>query len=91
MSEKYKHLEGTVSVNGDKTPITRKPIDQIDSSKWGEMTFEQLINQFGMLQSRINVAKSMGRADLTKQMENGLKLLHQMIQEKEPSEQARLI
>ena len=91
MSTKYKHLEGAVSVNGDRTPITRRPIDQIDASQWEEMTFEQLVQQHGALLERIQRAQTMSRGDLAKQMQAGLKYLQQLIQEKEPKESARLV
>lgn len=84
MSEKYKHLEGSVSVNGDITPITRQPIDTIDASTWEDMPFEALEKQYNMLMKRINMVKSMGRSDLTKQMERGLAYLNQLIETKRP-------
>ncbi len=84
MSEKYKHLEGSVPVNGDLTPITRQPIDQINAREWEDMSFEALEQQYTMLAKRINLAKSMGRTDLTKQMDAGMKYLLQLIDEKRP-------
>lgn len=84
MSEKYKHLEGSVPVNGDITPITRQPIDKINALEWEDMPFEALEVQYNMLVKRINLVKSMGRTDLSGQMERGLKYLLQLIEQKRP-------
>ncbi len=84
MSEKYKHLEGAVPVNGDITPITRQPIDQINAASWEDMPFEALEQQYNMLVKRINLVKTMGRTDLSAQMERGLKYLTQLIETKRP-------
>lgn len=88
MSEKYKHLEGSVPVNGDITPITRKPISKINSNNWEEMSFEALSDQYVDLQNRIEIVKRMGRPDLEKQMNRGLNYLLQLINEKRPKEDA---
>ena len=84
MSEKYKHLEGSVPVNGDLTPITRQPIDKINAAEWEDMPFEALEVQYNMLVKRINLVRSMGRTDLSGQMERGLKFLLQLIEQKRP-------
>lgn len=86
MSKKYEHLEGAVPVNGDITPISRKPIDQIDSRDWEDMPFEALSEQYTMLQNRIYVVESMGRPDMLKQMKQGLAYLMQLIDTKRPKE-----
>ena len=84
MSDKKKHPEGAVSVNDKITPITRKPIDQIDASQWEDMSFEALSEEYTKLMNRINLTKSMGRTDLAKQMNNGLNYLLQLMETKKP-------
>lgn len=86
MSSKYRELEGAVSVNGDITPITRQPIDQIDSSDWGEMSYAALSEQYEMLNKRMNVAKTMARPDLVKQMQRGMAHLLQVMETKRPKD-----
>ena len=86
MSEKYKHLEGSVPVNGDITPITRKPVPKINALEWEDMTFEQLSDEYTKLATRIETVRSMGRADIVTQMERGMKYLLQIIETKRPKE-----
>ena len=86
MSEKYKHLEGAVPVNGDITPITRKPVDQINALEWEHMSFEQLSDEYTKLATRIETVRGMGRADLVTQMDRGMKYLLQLIESKRPKE-----
>lgn len=86
MSEKYKHLEGAVNVNGDLTPITRRPVDQICSVDWEEMSFEALSHEYTKLTNRIELANRMGRSDMVGQMNRGLKYLLQLIDSKRPTE-----
>lgn len=91
MSEKeeiarYKEMEGSVPVDGDITPVTRKPIDRLDAGAWEDMSFEALVDQQVALQKRIDTAKSIGRFDLAKQMESGLSYLMQIIETKRSSE-----
>ena len=88
MSEKYKHLEGSVPVDGDITPITKKPVSQINARTWEDMTFEALSDQYIDLQNRIELANQMGRQDMVKQMQRGLGYLLQLINEKRPKEDA---
>lgn len=83
---KYKELEGSVPVNGDITPVSRKPIDKIDATLWEEMSFESLVDQQISLQKRIDMARTMGRPDMAKQMERGLSYLMQLIETKRERE-----
>lgn len=86
MSEKYKHLEGAVNVNGDLTPITRRPIDKINATDWEDMSFEALSHEYTKLTNRIELANRMGRADMVNQMNKGLRYLLQIIDKKRPTE-----
>ena len=55
---KYKDIEGAVPVDGNMTPISRKPVDQISGTEWQDMSLSSLLEQKGMLLSRMNVASS---------------------------------
>lgn len=88
MSEKYKHLEGAVNVNGDLTPITRRPVESINAADWEDMSFEALSHEYTKLTNRIELANRMGRSDLVMQMNRGLKYLLQIIDTKRPKEDA---
>ena len=53
---KYKDIEGAVPVDGDVTPISRQPINQIHGTEWHDMSMSQLHEQRGMLMTRMSVA-----------------------------------
>lgn len=76
---KYKNIEGAVPVDGDITPITRRKIDQIDASKWPEMSIFELTEQRTMLQNRIYAASSGGNQSIISQLYAGLNQLDALI------------
>jgi len=93
MSNDIKKFEGSVTVdtNSDITPISREPIDKIDASEWENLSFEKLTDQYTMLQTRIERARTMGRPDLIKPMERGAAYLLQLINEKRPHDGVSLL
>ena len=56
MSSKYKDLEGSISVSGDKTPITRQDITEVNAAEWHNMSLIQLVNQREALAKRLMMA-----------------------------------
>jgi len=91
MSDKYKDLEGSVPVNGDITPITRRPIDQLDASEWENMTTAELVGQRNALYNRITLAQSMGQLQMVPAMQRGLNYLDAILQERNANEETHLI
>jgi hypothetical protein len=91
MSDKYKDLEGSVPVNGDITPITRKPIAQLDSSEWDNMTTTELVEQRMTLFNRMTLAQSMGQMQLVPAMQRGLNHLDLILKERRETEDTHLI
>lgn len=91
MAEDYKDLQGPVNVNSDITPITRKPIDQIDSSEWDQLTTRELVDQRVALQQRMMLIQTMGRADLMAEMKRGLTRLDLILKERGENEDTHLI
>jgi uncharacterized protein YlxW (UPF0749 family) len=77
-----KKLEGTVSVNGNVTPTTREPIQQVDSSQWEHMTVAQLYDQRITLYNRIIAASQTGHAEMVNQLTAGLNQLDRLITQK---------
>lgn len=76
-----KNDNGPIDVNGDWTPITKKPIDQIDATQWGEMNIGELWDQRVFLQNRLNlVLNNSGHPDTIKAMQMGLANLDAHIQ-----------
>ena len=53
---KYDQIEGSRDVNGDTTPTTLKPIDQVTAREWSDMSVGELLEQRAMLYSRANLA-----------------------------------
>ena len=90
MSEKYKNLEGSFPVNGDVTPISHQPIEQIDSSLWEDMTIGELVNQRIALNDRINRAQMMGLGGVAQQMQRGLIYLDSLITQKQETQETHL-
>ena len=91
MSDKYKDLEGSVPVDGDITPITRRPIDQLDSSQWQQMTDAELIDQRQALYNRMNMALTMGQSQFVPAMKQGLAIIDNMLKERGVGESTHLI
>jgi hypothetical protein len=79
----YKDWEGAVPVNGNITPITRRPIEQIDSSTWEKLSTSELIDQRNALIERMNIARSMGNANMIATMQQGLMYIDALLQERE--------
>ncbi len=81
--ENIKKYTGTVSVDGDLTPITRKPIDVINADLWPEMTIEQLYDQRIMLNNRIHCAVEAGMYDMVQQLQHGMVTINGILSSKE--------
>lgn len=83
MSEKYKDVEGAVPVDGDITPVTRQKIDQIDASKWPDMSINQLTDQRIVLSNRIATVRGWGgNTSVIEQLQRGLNQLDTLLREK---------
>jgi hypothetical protein len=91
MSEKYKHLEGAAPVNGDITPITRQPIPQVNSTNWEDMPYPKLVDQHAALKNRLLVVKQMGRSDMEKQIQKGIRYLEMLIKQKHEKDDGVLL
>ncbi len=86
-----KDFEGAVSVNADITPITRQPIDQVDSDDWSSMSIAELQAQLVTLQQRYNIAAHLSSADLMKQLQKGIVRLNLILKSKTNSDSVGLI
>lgn len=89
--DKLKELEGSYSVNGDVTPITHKPIDQLDATEWVNMTDGELIDQRQALYNRMVLAQSNGMGAYVPAMKQGLLMLDQLLKERGVGESTHLI
>ena len=91
MSENYKHVEGSVSVNENITPITRQPIGEIDSTQWNTMTLPELIEQHNIINERLIRAQTMGLGHMVEQIQRGLCVLNDLIQKKQENHETYLL
>ena len=72
---------GSISVSPDATvtPITRTPIDVVDSNQWNDMTIDQLYQQQHTLNTRLQYAHQIGHIVMIEQIQRGLHQLYQVI------------
>lgn len=58
MTNKYKDIEGAVPVDGDLTPISRKPVNKVEGDEWADMSIGQLHEQRSFMLTRLGAAQS---------------------------------
>ena len=73
-----------VDLNSDITPITRKKIEQIDSSKWDDMSLDQLHQQLSVLEQRMLFAQQYSHLDMITQIERGINQLRALLLKMSP-------
>lgn len=73
---------GAVNVNADITPITRQPIDQVDSSDWKNSPVSELQEHLAILSKRAGIARHLGNQLLLTQINRGIAQLKFLIKEK---------
>ena len=89
---KTKDHKGPISVNDDITPITKKPITQVDSNEWSKLSVTELWEQRTVINNRLDYALQLGHTDMIKQIQTGLHLLDQIIDARSAStDDTRLI
>jgi hypothetical protein len=80
MNDDIKKLEGSFSVNGKETPITHKPIDHVDSSKWHTLPTHVLLDHRTTLQNRLHTVYSLPNGQsLAQQLKMGIAQLESII------------
>lgn len=80
-----KDYEGAVNINGDITPITRVPIEQVTPNDWPTMDFNLLWDQRIILNNRMNLAYSSGNANIALQIQKGLNMLDSLLRQRAES------
>lgn len=77
-------LEGSVSVNGDVTPITREPIQKVNSNQWKVASEGVLFDQLDTLRQRRALASMSGMSsDVLKQIDAGIAQLEAVLRSKQ--------
>lgn len=75
-----------LDVNGNKTPITQKPVQQVRADKWREMSVNELWEQKAILDGRLVAAAQIGNHNLMRQIQLGIDTLNEMISQKASTE-----
>ena len=88
--EAVRQLEGSVPVHGNQTPITRRPVEELRADLWPEMSLVQLLEQRRIMTNRIGYASSTGNGNIIVQLEQGLKVLDNIIAEHGAIEEVHL-
>ncbi len=71
-----------IQVDGEITPVTKRPIQQIKADEWGKMTVNDLYEQRSVLQNRVYVAAQIGNSALMQQLQIGVAHLDALIEQK---------
>jgi hypothetical protein len=82
--------EKPVDVAGNKTPITKKDVQQVRADRWHEMSVSELYDQKGILDGRLVAAAQLGNFNLLRQVQMGIDAINEVIAQK-ASTDTRLI
>ena len=82
--------ENPIDVRSNKTPITKKDVQQIRADKWHEMSVSELYDQKGILDGRLVAAAQLGNFNLLRQVQMGIDAINEIITQK-ASTDTRLI
>lgn len=72
---------GSVSVQGDITPITRQPVDKVDAGNWSKMSISELHRQREILLSRYYKAMGAGLVGGAGTIESGIRTIDALLEE----------
>jgi hypothetical protein len=72
---------GSVSVDGDVTPITRQPVDKVNAGSWDKLSVSELHQQREILQRRYYQALSVGLVNAGA-IEAGIKTIDAILENK---------
>ena len=80
MEKNMKDKLGPVNVNGDITPITRKPIAQLNADDWKDLTADELFEQRNALLTRMQQVQQMSLdPSVFRQMQLGLQHIDSLL------------
>lgn len=64
------------------TPITKKPIQQVQSDQWRDMSVSELWDQRAILMQRLGYASQFGHPSMIQQISIGIEMLDALIDSK---------
>ena len=78
-----KDLEGAFPVDGPVTPITHRPIEQVNAEMWEQLSISQLTDQLATLRSRLIMIQTSGAdVQIVRALELGILKLELLIKNK---------
>lgn len=77
---------GSVSVDGDITPVTRQPIDKVNSGGWLNMSVSELHHQREILQRRYYQALEAGILNGASTIDQGIRSIDSILESKGSNE-----
>lgn len=69
------------NVDGDINPYTGERILEINSTTWNEAGAQELYKQLAVLENRLNIARTLGKVELIKQLHMAVEGLKNAINE----------
>jgi hypothetical protein len=75
-------IEGAISVQGDITPISRQPVENITADKWADMSVLQLSQQRHVLSQRLYFAQRNGLYEGAKTIQMGIAYIDALMEDK---------
>lgn len=74
--------EKPIDVSGNRTPISKTPVQQIRADKWASMTTQELFEQKSILDSRLVAAAQVGSVTIMRQIQQGISQIQEIITQK---------
>lgn len=68
-----------VDISDDITPITRKPIDKVDSNQWKEFSEYELFDQLDILTARRDMAYRISKPAVAIEIQKGIDRLTKLL------------
>jgi hypothetical protein len=78
--------EKPIDVAGDKTPISKTPVQQVHADRWHSMSVQELFEQKSILDGRLVAAAQVGSIVLMRQIQMGIDQIQQIITQKSSNE-----
>jgi hypothetical protein len=86
-----KDNEGSISVDGDITPITHQKIEKVYSNRWHQMIVSDLHEQRGILLRRYNAALAIGMHGPAKLIMEGINQIDALLAAKQSQNTTELL
>jgi hypothetical protein len=89
--EEIKEYTGSVSVEANVTPITRKPVNQVTPDQWENMVLQDLWEQKAFLLKRYYIVQAAGQQYLMTPIQTGIDTITEIITAKSKQLEDKLL